>query len=557
MQIFVLLSFGCAGSDPDPATSQRSSPSTTTPTNPTTAAIPDATDPASPADPPCDAQTRAHIGSEGFASLADAFAAAGPNAVIELCDGEHRVSTPLRVVADVEVRSRSGVPTDVLITGDGGPAFAVRAVDVTLTVRDVTLADGRGVVGGIIEGGSLQRGAKPSLQGEVHLSNVIATRNRANWGGVVAADIVIAESCVLFGNSVDAEPSSPEGIGGALYGREVLVSASLLVGNEAERGGAVGVREQLVSEISIYEDNVARWGGAAWVEDGLWSSVKDTYVHNEAVEQGGAVWIRTADSVSMPYTLFAGNRVAWTPLASPEGGALYLEMELDEAQERIVDAQGVVFAANEATSGQGGGLALQTTRRGPLSWYGGGFDDNQATRGGAMAVLSCLDGDPGALAFYDLQASGNSAIQGAGIQLGAGCVLVADNLWLEANDGGAVDVDQQASFVDLGGQLIGNEGSGGAALQAAQSALVVLSGTRVTHNISDSILNAAEAAIVIEAPLKDEPPSPGLVLTQVDFGDAKAANQPTDLYFRTGPTTFFTQDFIDLVSVSCAPTGCQ
>ncbi|MBX2796414.1 MAG: putative metal-binding motif-containing protein [Myxococcales bacterium] len=523
-------------------------------------------------DDDCDPRTPspvALLGDRAFDTLEEAVAAAAFDEVVDVCTGEHVVQT-VEVPHTVTVRSQVQDRAAVVLHGTGeGPLFQLSDSQAMLTLQHLTLTGGQGEQGGVVSGANPEG---PELWGTVALMDVIARKNSAQNGGVVAASTVALQDSLLEHNDAD----QTFGYGGAILAVQVDVLGSTFASNDAFRGGAIYAYGGLNSSDSIFDDNSATdAGGAAFADGGVYST-NDLFDDNEA-DDGGAVMVlapSTFDDVD-----FLGNR------AIHEGGAL-LASSLSGTTEDELDLTRSTFDGNIATVGGGlyvegfgtvqaelttwtnnqaddpnllaawgGAAAVVVDSAGGTQWTGGLLQSNQtAGKGGGLHVFCETANLPMTLSGVNFE--GGTATYGGGLYVIGACDMslsscVFDGNEAEVHGGGMVlGLDALAdlsnvSFTDNTSEV------GSALLMASRTEVWMWSGS-VTNNQS----GRNSAAIHMST-------SPGaagdLSLSYTDFGKLGTANDPYSLA-QGFPSEFskatYVLQFQGSTTITCDAIGC-
>lgn len=454
-----------------------------------------------PRDDDCDPRTADPVASVGdlpFDTLAEAVAheTHGPRTVV-VCDWQDLAVAPLGVEGDLTVRSATGQAERVSLTPSTGAIFVLGEQDASLTVRGLTLAGGRGKIGGAIAAASTGL-AEPLLFGEVVLVDVVAKGNESQYGGVVAAGTVTVLGSELTGNVALDD-------GGAVLANQLTMDASTLSDNNAFRGGGVAVR------------------GAATI-------TASTFGGNDARAIGGALFAKNTDSdpdITLQLTggWFRHNE------ARQSGGALYV------SNFRVIDATGTSFVDNEARSlenpslGTGGAVFVDALGDSVgTTLVGGAFEDNDAPDGGAVYAV-CSGGET--VELQQVLVDSNTANAGAAAYFHNGCRAVLTESDLLNNHaafvGGGVYVGLGGTTLQVtDGSITDNQANLGAALFLVEGAAATLTRTDVWRNNNNDASGAIHAL-----------PDKGLSLSfaEVSLGSGPEDNAPFDVMMRSYDST--------------------
>lgn len=191
--------------------------------------------------------------------------------------------------------------------------------------------------------------------------------------------------------------------------------------NGGRSGGAIRVLGDALVKHSNFADNVAKEGGAIWLDDGTLSLQRTTFRRNVAAGDGGAIGVGelTAGSVSARYSTFTEN-------SATRGGAIKLAL----ARPGVPALQGGpnTFARNTAREGGAIYSAL-----GRVQLERAIFLDNGASIEGG-AVYGSRRGTPMALVLANSLFARNRAPDGAAM---AGSAISLLNTSVVDNAGGA------------------------------------------------------------------------------------------------------------------------
>ncbi|MFK7955471.1 MAG: choice-of-anchor Q domain-containing protein [Lysobacterales bacterium] len=259
-----------------------------------------------------------------------------------------------------------------------------------------------------------------------------------------------------------------------------LTTRNLIIANgDADRGGALRTRGNLVSETTLWRDNQAGFGGAI---DGFSVSMVDSQLSNNQAISGGAL---IGFGVSLIDTVLNNNEAADAGGAILVSGALFItrgEFTNNSAVQggavRVIqdvstlDWQDVIFRENMA-SGSGGAAWVETRLESRITLERVTFLDNSAqTDGGALAI------------------NRPTAVQNPG-EISISESVFEDNL--SGDFGGALAISSAGNLPPIEiaqTQFLGNQADNGGALSAMASHL------ELTHGVfTGNSANVAGGAI--------------------------------------------------------------
>jgi hypothetical protein len=511
----------------------------------------------------------AQVGDQGFSTLGEALDAAPEGGLVELCDGTLQVE--LRVDRDVTLASRSGQRDLTVLEAASGSLIVVEG-GAALTLRSLTLRGGQtSGSGGAVD---------------------------ASSGGLLTV-----EDCVLEDNAAATT-------GGAVSGTDVTLVGSVLRRNAAQDGGgAVAARGALEVVGCTLEDNETQGSGGAILglsPDGPLRIEGSSFLHNQAVEEGGAIQGSALEIVDCSFTenqvtgyLSYGGAVAVSEGAvsisgttfdanlGPLGGALSLSRSVYAGSTLIVDS---AFTANEASNGgaayvvRGGGLELQgvTFTGNQALWVGGAlslwevgatadaatiFEGNLAPEGGALrltALEDALSWTGGTFLGNFADNLGGAAYVMSGSQFTLSGMTVQDNT--SGYSGGGLYLDGEGiTLLDSVVAQNEAESGGGVSVNWTGPWEVLLERVELRGNVATSDpgggglwLREAHARLVDCAVLENEAERGGGVLVDelsqlwlegTDLGEVQD-NEPDDLYIVEADAPSYTDLGAD-VTLSC------
>lgn len=448
---------------------------------------PDATqDPCSLVDQDCDAATPFGPVNLNQASahptINDAVDAATGGGVIEVCPGHH---APFTVSEDVTIVGLGATRDEVIVTASSVAARATTATvtaGVTLTLRNLTLADGGGTpVASDHLGGNLYL-----LGGaQVTLENVRVTKGLATTGG----GIYTSELAELTLHDVEIDANHADLGGGGIYARGStlqLTGATIIHVNEATSGGSasagggglylLGSTAHAESTV-IVESNASDSGGGMLVDEGAWSG--GILRSNTSTVTGGNAFL-SGSSLSDSNVLNGNTGVLG-------GGVYMISLPNGEGADGASRLTNVNIEGNVAATG-GGGVASS----GRNIVEACTLHDNQALGGGAgtgdggglyhaTGVITLTDttitdnvaGGLGGGAFIDGRVNAND-------------IVVADN---QADIGGGIYIDVTL----LGGSITTSTFTGNDATLTGGAMHVTANNATSTVTLTDVALDANSA----------------------------------------------------------------
>ena len=230
------------------------------------------------------------------------------------------------------------------------------------------------------------------------------------------------------------------------------------LGNGA--GVLVWEGETLTVNDSVFKNNEAVQGAAIWMDAGSTLITHNNLFQGNVAEDGGALWFGEDATGELHDDEFEDNHaVGDIDLTNPEGGAIYMEYNIDGFVESHLEVTGALFSGNTSDE-DGGGICVQEAT--VVYITDSTFVDNHAvgigdsTEGGAVYV------DLGELQVFDSIFTGNSSYE----------------------DGGAVAVDDASlSHMILqnnrftGNQAYGDSGADGGAVYFMTASAEILGNT--------------------------------------------------------------------------------
>lgn len=381
---------------------------------------------------------------------------------------------------------------------------------VDITIRDLTIRNGVGVVGTDGDGGGLRlTGALANLT----VQNSAFTMNTTNGlgGGLYAMTMgnVTLSNVMFTGNSSSASDG-----GGAFIqnAAQVNVANSNFTNNTANSdGGGLALMNVMVSidltGNSFSGNDATNGDGGAVANMGTGIPQNDldlmgnTFMDNTAGDDGGGLFSSTAGNVTLEDDTFDENSAADTVAADRDGGGAFIQ------NSELLMITGGTFTDNSATSDGGGLLALNVEN---LNLADSTFDSNTAINGhgGGLAGLvtgmllnsASLTGNTFAdntaggagggaavMANGDLEAEDNAFTGNSSVGNGGGLHAEAEGVALYANE-----FDENTTEADGGGAAV----TAGGDLDAMQNAFTDNSaegeGGGLSTDAEDATLNANE-----------------------------------------------------------------
>jgi predicted outer membrane repeat protein len=322
----------------------------------------------------------------------DAVDASPSLTTVYLCAGTYNITATLHASAELTIQGANAATTIL----DGGAELNVdgswlrNGVRILygedgLTVSNLTFthghsAEGSGAIGGSgpmhiadaeftynsgAYGGAISNGGSV----EVIRSTFIENYASNNGGAITASEIVAISSSIFSGNSAFS--------GGAVHSNVSVTSIqSSFTDNEASYGGAIATNDIIVNR-STFTRNSATQGGAIYSFGPTATVTNCEFTGNEAIDDGGAMYLVTAGASSVTSSTFASN-LAWT------GGAVNFVPAT--GSEVLVSRN--LFTKNEANVGG----ATDQDSDGLLNFRRNTFTSNQAigedAQGGAVWVFN-------------------------------------------------------------------------------------------------------------------------------------------------------------------------
>ncbi len=224
---------------------------------------------------------------------------------------------------------------------------------------------------------------------------------------------ILGNGAAISLREAQIENNFASGDGGAVYSDlSVELSETVLTKNVADgNGGAVYLSGNLYIRSSTLRDNSARNGGAAFVDGGITVS---QYLHlphseldrNRASEDGGGLYMRTADSSSIEFVLTNNSAVH-------RGGAIYIE-HVGEDDSSITVTNSII--RGNSAGNEGGGIFASVGPQTSLH-----FSESKSianTSGASGGGLYVVLGEDSEFALMRSTVNGNTAAaDGGGVAL--------------------------------------------------------------------------------------------------------------------------------------------
>ncbi|OEC87354.1 MULTISPECIES: beta strand repeat-containing protein [Methanobacterium] len=392
-----------------------------------------------------DGQSAAYNSTTGSGpklSIKNATGTVNKGGIIHISNGQYAGKNNTNVTIDKNMTIIGESLAGTIINGtDTSWIFHINS-GITVTIHNLTLANGNSTTGGAIEnygnltatnciftgntagwdGTNTNYGGAINNQGTLTVNNCIFNNNSARVGGAIYNS---PDSTLNVNNSIFTDNTGK--LGGAIYNHgSSTVKDSTFTKNTAQRGGAIfNLNYDLLLNVDncIFTDNDAasNFGGAIYNNAGNVTVKDSTFTDNSALNKGGSVYneglfnvisckftgntadyggaIYNWDTLNIKGSTFTGN------CASTSGGAIY-------NIKGILNATNSTFMQNNAT--QGGAIY----NNGTSTFTGCIFNNNTVSAigdaiGGAinnigtLAVINCT--------FNNNSASGNYNAMGGAI----------------------------------------------------------------------------------------------------------------------------------------------
>lgn len=310
------------------------------------------------------------------------------------------LSSQLRLRQDTELDGGGPQQGGRVTLSGNGQTRLIWLYDATLTVRNLTLTNGRSVEGGAIRSAGLNArvyvynsvfrrndstagadeeggGAISMHFGRLHIEDSLFEDNRGINGGAIYAlrcPITVLRSTFRNNDSSHGGVVANFGFGGAIYndgaspsgvGGQIVIRDSVFIGNKARNfGGAVysylyhpdrsEIERSYFADNTVYLNTRGRASGGALMHHNGPLTLRDsTFVNNRSEDAGGAILVaQTAfhpnwNSALLSNLTIVGNRADAFQTSKGNGGGLYL----NGGQVTVVN---VTLAHNYADQAGGG-----------------------------------------------------------------------------------------------------------------------------------------------------------------------------------------------------------
>lgn len=286
------------------------------------------------------------------------------------------LTSQLEVRQDTEIDGGGPQQGGRITLSGGGRTRLIWLYNATLTIRNLTLANGRSVEGGAIRSAGLQSrlfvynsifrhndstagadeeggGAISMHFGHLHIEDSLFEYNRGINGGAIynlRCPITILRSTFRYNDSSHGGVVANFGFGGAIYndgaapqnvGGQIVIRDSIFTGNKARNfGGAVysylyypdrsEITRSLFADNIVYLNSSGRAsGGALMHHNGLLTLRDTTFVNNRSEDIGGAVVVAQTtfhpgwNQAVLTNLTVVGNRADAPGADKGNGGGLY------------------------------------------------------------------------------------------------------------------------------------------------------------------------------------------------------------------------------------------
>ena len=243
-------------------------------------------------------------------------------------------------------------------------------------------------------------GAIYMTDSKLRINGYTFDQNSANYGGAILIDNVYEDR---------------DGETGELS--EVAISSSAFTNNSSTKsGGAIFVKRNLAVTQTVFDDNSAENGGAAYITGGIQVSLSaSTFTKNQATTYGGAIYNASTTATAGKYGLsitactFGGEGTDSDKYVlgnkANQGGAIYC------TNIGNMSATDCNFIYNQARQ-YGGALCI--ANKGSVTFNGGSFIGNAATSsGGAVYVKGKDSNNKVFLTITGMAFTGNTTTAGA------------------------------------------------------------------------------------------------------------------------------------------------
>jgi predicted outer membrane repeat protein len=303
---------------------------------------------------------------------------------------------------------------------------------------------------------------------QIRQSSFINNLNGLFGGGAVSIEVegdVVVKQCVFNGNSSDTRAgalSISRASGGLL-----LIEKCQFLGNRADEHGALGISNGTSTAIlrgNVFIENHATSGtaGAVAIFGGEVVFDHSLFSQNSSFQQGGGLFTGQFTSLTISHSRFLDNVSQLSGAFNTGGGALSIGGDQPVGSTaRII---GSIFSGNSST--KGGGIFVSAD---PflLKIIATTIANNRSgTEGGGIFV----EKDPGTNDSPSIEVSRST---------------IAGNTAL--NLGGGVYSDGDGNFTVKASKVTNNVGAAGGGLYLANTTKVLISGSLIAKNLSESM----------------------------------------------------------------------
>ncbi len=323
-------------------------------------------------------------GSGPKLSIKNAAGTVNKGGTIHISNGQYTGENNTNITINKNMTIIGESQTGTIINGtDTNWIFHINS-GATVTIQNLTLANGNSTTGGAIEnygnltvinciftsntagwdGTNTNYGGAINNQGTLTVNNSIFNNNSARVGGAIYNS---PNSTLKVNNSIFTDNAGK--LGGAIYNHgSSIIKSSTFTKNTAQRGGAIfNLNYDLLLNVDncIFTDNNAasNFGGAIYNNAGNVTLTGSTFTDNSALNRGGSVYNEGLFNVIS--CKFTGNTADY-------GGAIY--------NWDTLNVKGSSFTGNSASTSGGAIYNIN----GILNVTNSTFIQNNATQGGAI-----------------------------------------------------------------------------------------------------------------------------------------------------------------------------
>ncbi|MCL2485006.1 MAG: OmpA family protein [Endomicrobia bacterium] len=316
--------------------------------------------------------------------------------------------------------------------------------------------------------------------------------NRANNGGAVYNNLQANPVNLIFSSSTYIQNTATTN-GGAIFNASYLTFGNAwFFSNSAASGGAIYNASVLTSTLtySMFSLNRAANGGAVFMNSGGIVFDVATFTGNIATSSGGALYLRTASTVTFTYNAIFTNNIS-----SGSGGAIYLE-----GTGNVYFAGSNIVAVGNIAGTNGGFIYSTGEKNVDLTFSNITYANNTAANGG---LLYGIGGTTFRFNGTDTNINNSTAsVSGGAIYLGAGSGVNSLGTLLNAQSnqaatGGFLYVTGgTAAFA--GANISNNTASvSGGAIYAQNNSKISFSGGTTTFQSNTSLTSDGGAVYLI------------------------------------------------------------